>query len=186
MIVIKLGGSLAVSGKLQQCLDKIERCYQGRAVVIVPGGGVFADQVRHSQKQWQFDDRTAHQMAILAMQQMALLFKALKPHFTIAASTVELCKPFNKKGIAIWLPDIIELDQAGIHSSWNITSDSLSAWLAKTLEADELILVKSVNIDADFDVLKLVQQQIVDTSFHEFIKQTSFKVNIVHAENFLS
>ena len=186
MIVIKLGGSLIASGKLQQCLDKIERCYQDKAVVIVPGGGVFADQVRRAQQQWHFDDRTAHLMAILAMQQMALLLNGIKPHFLIAASIGELGKAVSQQGVTIWSPDIVELDKAGIPSSWDITSDSLSAWIAKTLGADELILIKSVNIGNDFDVLKLVQQQVVDASFHEFTQQTSFKINIVHAEDFLS
>ncbi|NOS73936.1 MAG: uridylate kinase [Methyloglobulus sp.] len=186
MIVIKLGGSLLQSGLFQQCLDQIESCYQGRTVVIVPGGGVFADQVRSVQQHWQFDDRTAHLMAILAMQQMALLIKGLKPGFKIAASISEINKQSNQHNAVIWSPDVVELDSAGIPSSWDITSDSLAAWLAKTLGADELILVKSVNIDIDFDVLKLVQQQIVDVAFHKFIQHTSFTINIIHAENFLS
>lgn len=186
MIVIKLGGSLAALGKLQQCLDKIDQDYQGRAVVIVPGGGAFADQVRDAQQQWQFDDRTAHLMAILAMQQMAFLLKALKPHFMIAASIDEISNQINQPGIFIWSPDITELDSAGIPSSWDISSDSLSALLAKTLDADRLILVKSVNIEPNFDVLKLVQEQNVDASFHKFTQQTSFKLNIVNAEEFIS
>ncbi|MEQ1486190.1 uridylate kinase [Methyloglobulus sp.] len=186
MIVIKLGGSLLQSGLFQQCLDKVESCYQGRTVVIVPGGGVFADQVRSLQQQLQFDDRTAHLMAILAMQQMALLIKGLKPRFKIAASISEINKQSNQHNAVIWSPDVVELDNAEIPSSWDITSDSLAAWLAKTLDADELILVKSVNIDIDFDVLKLVQQQIVDVAFHKFTQHTSFTINITHAENFLS
>jgi 5-(aminomethyl)-3-furanmethanol phosphate kinase len=186
MIVIKLGGSLATSGKLQQCLDKIDKDFQGRVVVIVPGGGAFADQVREAQRQWQLDDRTAHLMAILAMQQMALLFKALKPHFMIAASIDQISNQINQQGIYIWSPDVTELDSAGIPSTWDITSDSLSAWLAKTLFADELILVKSVTIDADFEVVKLVHEQIVDASFHTFTQQTSFKLKIINAEEFVS
>ncbi len=186
MIVIKLGGSLAASGKLRSCLDKIESCYQGRAVVIVPGGGVFADQVRIAQRQWQFDDRAAHLMAILAMQQMALVINALKPDIAIASSIVECSKQINNKGIAVWSPDFAELDKAGIPATWDVTSDSLSAWLAKMLAADELILVKSGNINADFNVPKLVQQQVVDALFHKFTQQTSFKLTIVNAEEFVS
>ena len=60
MIVIKLGGSLTHSKALINCLNKIELRYQGRAVIIVPGGGAFADQVRLAQQQWQFDEVTAH------------------------------------------------------------------------------------------------------------------------------
>jgi 5-(aminomethyl)-3-furanmethanol phosphate kinase len=182
MIVIKLGGSLATSRKLQQCLDKIDEDYQGRAVVIVPGGGVFADQARKLQKQLQFDDRAAHLMAILAMQQMGLLINALKPRFKLATSIAEI----RKQTVSIWLPDVCELDKAGIPSTWDITSDSLSAWLAKTLDANELILVKSGNIDPDFDVLKLMREQVVDASFAGYIQHTNFKVALVNAEKFLS
>lgn len=186
MIVIKLGGSLATSGKLQACLDKIEEGYQGRAVAIVPGGGVLADQIRQMQGQFQFDDRTAHRMAILAMQQMALLFNALKPSFNIAASIAEIREQSGQQTVSIWSPDIKELDEAGIPSTWDITSDSMSAWLAKTVSAEELILVKSGNIRADLDVLKLMQGQVVDASFAEYIQQANFNVNIVNAEKFLS
>ena len=143
MIVIKLGGSLAGSEALLKCLNAVEQKYQGRAVVIVPGGGGFADQVRQSQKRWRFDDKTAHRMAILAMQQMALLFKALKDDFVIADSLQAIRSHLNQQKILIWSPDIRELDQAGIPSTWDITSDSLAAWLAKSLSAQELVLVKS-------------------------------------------
>ncbi len=186
MIVIKLGGSLMSSGKLFPCLEKIDHCYRDKDIVIVPGGGLFVDQVRQAQQQWQFDDRTAHQMALLAMKQSALLIKALKPEFTLFDSVAEFQKPKAGNQIAIWSPEAHELDNAGIPSSWNVTSDSLSAWLANSLTADELIVVKSAKIKADFDLLKLVQLQIVDASFIEYTQQAPFKVNIVHAENFLA
>ena len=43
MIIIKLGGSLSRSDALVNCLNAVEKNYQGRAVVIVPGGGAFAN-----------------------------------------------------------------------------------------------------------------------------------------------
>ena len=54
---------------LSYCLNIIEQNAKDK-VVIVPGGGLFADQVRVTQKLWQFNDQVAHQMALLAMQQM--------------------------------------------------------------------------------------------------------------------
>ncbi len=186
MIVIKLGGSLCASGKLAACLDKIEHDYKGKTTVIVPGGGLFAEQVRRVQQRMHFDDRTAHQMALLAMQQMALLYRALKPRFTRVDSINAFAYPDNRNKIAVWFPDITELDQAGIPSSWAITSDSLSAWLAGLLDAETLTIVKSVTIDDNFDVLKLIDLEIVDASFYTFIHRASFKLNIVNAEIFLS
>ena len=102
MIVIKLGGSLSQSDTLVRCLYSIEQNYLDRAVVIVPGGGAFADQVRSAQQRWQFDDQTAHRMAILAMQQMALLINGLKSEFYIARSVTGIREQLYNQKIVIW------------------------------------------------------------------------------------
>ncbi len=182
MIVIKLGGSLAASGALLQCLDKIENRNRNARTVIVPGGGSFAEQVRLAQERWQFDDKTAHQMAILAMQQMALLFKGLKNDFVIVHTVADIQKYGHP--ITIWSPDVDELDNAGISSSWNITSDSLSAWLAQQLRANELILVKSATIDASLSLPELAELNIVDSAFCAFTEHVPYKITLIQANTF--
>ena len=184
MIVVKLGGSLSQSDALVKCLDSVEQNYQGRAVVIVPGGGGFADQVRLAQQRWQFNDKTAHYMAILAMQQMALLFNGIKGNFTIASSLLDIQKQLNKQKIVIWSPDIVELDKAAIQASWDITSDSLAAWLAGVLSAKELILVKSAIINSSFSLQQLAKQNIVDNGFCDFVMQATFKIKIINQQDF--
>lgn len=183
MIIIKLGGSLSYSDALVNSLNVVESDYQGRAAVIVPGGGAFADQVRLAQQHWQFDDTTAHHMAILAMQQMALMFKGLKPGFAMAHAVLAIQGQLNRHGTVIWSPDIAELDNAGVSASWDITSDSLAAWLAKVLSATELILVKSVAIDASLSLQQLAEQHIVDKAFCEFAASAAFKIQIVNAQS---
>ncbi len=183
MIIIKLGGSLSRSDTLVNCLNAVEKNYQGRAAVIVPGGGAFADQVRLAQQHWQFDDATAHRMALLAMQQMALMFKGLKPGFAVADTVAAVQQRLNRQQTVIWSPDIIELDNAGIEASWDITSDSLAAWLADTLSARELILVKSAVIDAGLSLHQLADRHIVDKAFCGFVAQAAFKTRIVNAQS---
>ena len=184
MIVIKLGGSLSQSDTLIRCLYSIEQNYLDRAVVIVPGGGAFADQVRSAQQRWQFDDQTAHRMAILAMQQMALLINGLKSDFYIARSVTGIREQLYNQKIVIWSPDIVELDNASIQASWDITSDSLAAWLAKALSARELILVKSAMIDPSLSLQQLAKQGIIDKGFCEFVKQATFKIQVINQQNF--
>jgi aspartokinase-like uncharacterized kinase len=186
MVIIKLGGSLSRSDTLVNCLNAVEKNYQGRAVVIVPGGGAFADQVRLAQQHWQFDDKTAHHMALLAMQQIALMFKGLKPDFTIAHTVATIQEQLSQQKTVIWSPDIIELDNAGIEASWDITSDSLSAWLAKTLSATELILIKSAAIDSSLSLIQLAEQNIVDIAFCGFVAQASFKIRIINAQSWVN
>jgi len=184
MIVIKIGGSLAQSRQLLACLDTIGKNYQGRAVVIVPGGGGFADQVRLSQQVWQFDDKTAHAMAIMAMRQMALMFHGLKHEFVLAHSVGAILKQPASPNVTIWSPDVDELDQAGVAASWDITSDSLAAWLATRLSAEALVLVKSAAIGTRMDWQDLAKQGIVDKAFKGFADQANFPITIINAQQF--
>jgi len=123
-------------------------------------------------------------MAILAMQQMALLFKALKDNFVIVQTTKAIQAQQALKNILIWSPDIEELDSAGIPATWDITSDSLAAWLARTLSAEELHVIKSVKIDASWIPEKLIENDIVDRAFFDFVSEASFKLKFFDKDNF--
>lgn len=179
--VIKLGGSLLKTGYLHDCLARIEHAYQESRLVIVPGGGVFADQVRLAQQDWHFDDIIAHEMALLAMQQMALLFKSLQPSFVIADTVSALQKQLVLNKVAIWSPCINELNQSDVPASWDISSDSLAVWLAAQLSAAELILVKSTEIDPMLNVAQLSERHIVDKAFGARAAAHLFPISIIHA-----
>jgi aspartokinase-like uncharacterized kinase len=185
MIVFKLGGSLLTSGWLLPCLDKIEQYSANRGGVIVAGGGVFADQVRRLQYDWQFDDRSAHAMAILAMQQMALLLQGLRPQFKLAERVADIPGISKTDAITLWLPALTELDADGVPASWDITSDSLSAWLANKLSADELIVLKAAVVDKSDSVEKLVSSKIVDAEFSRHIRQGRLFTRVMHASDFI-
>jgi aspartokinase-like uncharacterized kinase len=142
--VIKLGGSLFDSDRLRGWLDALAEA----AVVIVPGGGPFADQVRLAQQRWRFDDQTAHVMAILAMAQYGRMLAGIEPGIT-ATSDVEALSALAEAGRpAVWLPDPDKLADAAIAASWDVTSDSLAAWLACRIGARRLLLVKSAPVPA--------------------------------------
>lgn len=179
--VIKLGGSLLSAGILSACLDRVTH-YSGK-VLLVPGGGVFADQVRRAQKDWEFDDLAAHRMAILAMQQMALLFNSLKPDFGMFDC---VSKHRQIENTAIWSPNIQELDNAGIAASWDISSDSLAAWLAGQVAANELLVIKSCPLVKDATLLDLQQQGILDAGFLQLSESAGFKITLMNKDQFLS
>jgi 5-(aminomethyl)-3-furanmethanol phosphate kinase len=66
-----------------------------------------------------------------------------------------------------------------ISTTWDITSDSLAAWLAKTIHAERLILVKSCNVNAE-SVAELARQGIVDAGFEMMIRDAEFKIDVVN------
>lgn len=151
-------------------------------VVIVPGGGAFADQVRSAQRHWRFDETTAHRMAIVAMQQMALLFRGLNAGLHIAGSTAEINATLAQNQTALWSPDYHALDRAGIAATWDITSDSLAAWLAGELGASGLILVKSAALPEDADLSRLGDAGIVDAAFGAFAARLNCPVKLFHRD----
>ncbi len=188
MKVIKLGGSLLSDPTvLKQCLNHISTTVKDnkQSLVIVPGGGVFADLVRTTQNKWNFDDKVAHSMAILAMQQMACLLNGLQPSFVFANSITEIQKISLKGSVIIWSPCISELNAATINNNWDVTSDSLAAWLATQLDATELVLVKSANIPKKVDLQQMQEQGIVDKEFSRFSQETDYKITLINKCSFI-
>ncbi len=145
----------------------------GGAVVIVPGGGPFADQVRTLQKRLRFDDATAHHMALLAMEQYGRMLAGLQPDLRPAASRAEIARARRAGLAAVWMPTRMVLADLGIAASWDITSDSLAAWLAGKLKADSLVLVKSVALSgASVPATVLARRGIVDPAFPAYLARS--------------
>ena len=143
--VVKLGGSLANAGPLGGWLDAVLAHGRGRTVVV-PGGGAFADAVRSAQVRVGFSDRAAARMAVLAMEQYAELLLDRAPSLRACSDAAAIRAALAASDVALWRPSrMVESDPA-IAASWDVTSDSLAAWLARRVEAHRLVLVKSADV----------------------------------------
>lgn len=163
ILVVKLGGSSAASPDFTRWIAAIEKA--GGPVVVVPGGGPFANAVRRYQPKLGYDDTAAHHMAILAMEQFGLALISLGTRMVAAASIADIEAALAKGRIPVWMPAQAVLGDERIPRDWTVTSDSLSAWLAGRLPHAKLLLVKQIDIPADSSVEALVGAQIVDESF---------------------
>ena len=143
LTVIKLGGSLMRSTELSYWLENIESVSLHSNVVIVPGGGEFADLVRNTQKERQFDDYVAHQMALLAMCQYGYLLNGMNKKLRIIEDMALFPSYFGKNLPLLWIPMSLINNDSDIAANWDFTSDSISLWLATKLCATRLVLVKS-------------------------------------------
>ena len=182
MRVVKLGGSLFESTQENffACLAHIAT--QSIPTIVVCGGGEFADCVRHAQRQWHFSDVCAHEMAILSMQQTAMMNQNLFPVFALLNSVYTM--PFPP--LAIWSPSIEELNSDSVPALWDITSDSLAAWLANKVQATQLFVVKACEVEANTTLDELAQKGIVDAQFPHFVKNAPYNVTILSAGAFLN
>jgi aspartokinase-like uncharacterized kinase len=162
--VVKLGGSTAVHKEV----DVWTAALVGSSLplVIVPGGGPFADQVRDAQKRMEFSDTAAHAMAILAMEQFGHVILDRHERFSPARSTDEMRQALEEGRIPVWLPSAMAVPAPDIPASWDITSDSLAAWLVGKLSVETLLLIKQAsNFSNRDDVESLTTRGIVDTNF---------------------
>jgi 5-(aminomethyl)-3-furanmethanol phosphate kinase len=166
--VVKLGGSLARSPELRPWLAVLAQAGGGRAV-LVPGGGPFADAVRETQALQRFDDVHAHRMALLAMEQYGLMLVGLESALVAAATPEEIRRALVEGRVPVWMPSAMVLGCAGIPATWDVTSDTLAAWLAGMLGAPLLVLIKSVRVsETQLTLGQLAARGWVDPGFPRF------------------
>jgi 5-(aminomethyl)-3-furanmethanol phosphate kinase len=140
--VIKVGGGmLARADTFDAVMAEISLA--GReAVLLVPGGGPFADTVRDIDRQVGLSDDAAHWMAILAMDQYAHLIASRLPSGEVVCGPDEIESALKRRRTPVlapfqWLRDVDPLPH-----SWDVTSDSIAAWVAGQVGAERLVLVK--------------------------------------------
>lgn len=170
--VVKLGGSFAFSAYLADWITAIAGC-AGR-VVIVPGGGPFADMVRAAQKQMGFDDRAAHRMGLLAMEQYGCAIKSRSEKLSLADSPDAIRRSLANNQVPVWLSSRMALEATDIPHSWDVTADSLAAWLAGKIGAERLLLVKHMEpmLDGMLRAADLAARHIVDRAFANFLAES--------------
>ncbi|HSI45031.1 MAG TPA: hypothetical protein VK950_02540 [Methylophilus sp.] len=194
MWVIKLGGSVTHHDSLLKWLELVVRWGDGK-VIIVPGGGVYADAVRQFQQiraglpDGHISDLHAHTLAIYAMDQMARSLVAMLPELALARNPLEIAeRGWQHRGL-VWLPSEMALNpelwgDTALPENWETTSDSLAAWLACQLEASHLILVKSDDRvqqpETSFALADLQVMGILDAGLSKILPQSGFQSWIVH------
>lgn len=143
--VVKIGGSVVSGADSRRWITKLRLWANDRArrVVLVPGGGVFADTVRSSQARFGLDDQTAHELALLAMEQLGHVVAAMAEYDLPRVSLIEIPQLLNSSHLSLWVPSIAEFETTAMPRDWSVTSDSIALWLANNLQADELVLIKS-------------------------------------------
>src|SRR5262249_39862354 len=125
--VVKLGGSLALTPQCTAWLDILAKW--GGPLILVPGGGPFADCVRKAQGAMGFDDLVAHRMALIAMGQYGMALAAHSDAFTLASACDEIDGALSRGKIPVWPPEKMVLAAEEMPASWDVTSDSLAASL---------------------------------------------------------
>jgi aspartokinase-like uncharacterized kinase len=178
LIVVKLGGSVVRSAELQPWLDAIAQG-AGR-IVVVPGGGALADEVRSSQSSLGFGNEAAHRMALLAMDQLAWAVAGLKSGFEVCDTEAALRDALARSVVAVWAPYALVSNRSDIPQSWTVTSDSLALWLAGQLQASACYVIKSIaRTVSAVSAEQLARDNVVDGAFPSMLKHAGVKTYLL-------
>ncbi|WP_292371097.1 uridylate kinase [Methanoregula sp. UBA64] len=158
-LVVKVGGSLAPH------IPAIVPVLQDspRPLLVVPGGGLFADAVRTSACANNAD--AAHWMACAAMDQYGWLIAA-----NGLVTTTQIAVP---ETTTVLLPYCALRRHDPLPHSWDVTSDTIAAWVAKTAGCDLLVLKSVDGIETGGNVAPCIDRAIatdtVDPCFIPFV-----------------
>jgi aspartokinase-like uncharacterized kinase len=141
-VILKLGGSLIEEG---WDIIRVLRDYaemKHRRIIIIPGGGPFAEVVRKCSDT--LSDDAAHWMAVLAMDQYGLFLANCE------LPVVENLAEIDGAGqFCILLPYQILKAYDCLPHTWDVTSDTIAAFIAK--ELGEKVFIKLTDVDGLLD-----------------------------------
>jgi len=150
-------------------------------VVVVPGGGAFADAVRVAQADLGFSDAVAHRMAILATHQTAHALAALEPRLSPADTVAAIGRALADGRIPVWLPWRLSERDKTIPADWSVTSDALAARLAERLGAAPVVLVKSCTVPPGATLDRLARAGTVDPTFVTIVERARLSWRVLGA-----
>ena len=146
-LVVKIGGGLAaIPGALDAVCGAVAAAGRRRPLLVVPGGGPFADAVRAFDQRFGLSDASAHRMAILAMDQYAHLLAERIEGSILVEESGAVMDALAAGRAAVLAPSRWLRAADPLPHSWDATSDSVAAFVAGALDARRLVLVKPANV----------------------------------------
>ncbi|MFX1260149.1 MAG: hypothetical protein ACFFAN_20050 [Promethearchaeota archaeon] len=162
-IIVKIGGKILENSEdLNATITQFKKLLSKKRIqkiIIIPGGGSYANFVRKVDLRLNIEDDLAHWMAILAMEQNGIFLSQQYKEIKCIKNIDELKK--SNLTISVFLPYEFLSRNDELPHSWDITSDSITLYIASQLGIDECLLIK--DIDGIF------------TIENEFIKEISTK-----------
>jgi aspartokinase-like uncharacterized kinase len=178
--VVKVGGSLFGFDLLpERTLAWLER-QPPAATIFIGGGGELVKPLRDAHERFVLDQECSHWLAIRAMTVTSrLLAKLLNVELVERFEVVEQLAGASR--VAACVLDVEEFMRVrepllpGLHlpRDWTCTSDSIAARVAEALDAEELVLLKSVRLFKGRHYADAARQGLVDAHFPQAVAKLS-------------
>jgi aspartokinase-like uncharacterized kinase len=154
--VVKVGGGLTgIPHALDRVCSSLGELGRRYALVVVPGGGPFADAVRAFESRTTLSADAAHWMAILGMDQYAHVLTDRIAGAVLVEEPGEVWPALSSGRLAVLAPTRWMRSADVLPHDWSVTSDSIAAYVAGALGAERLALIKPGDegnpVDSYFD-----------------------------------
>jgi aspartokinase-like uncharacterized kinase len=171
LVVLKLGGSLLSCRDLADRIRRLLARLAAARVVIVVGGGGAADVVRDWSRLFDLTEESGHWIALRSLSVTRALVKTLLPELVEVQA--------HQQALRVWketsAPVLLDLESVLAKSeedgatplphTWETTSDSIAAWIAREWDAAELILLKSIDLPPQTRLQVACDAEWVDANF---------------------
>ncbi len=155
IVIYKIGGSLLTLPDLAKRLLTLLSLSPHRHPLLVVGGGKMTDVVRTWDELYQLGDEVAHQLALQSLALNEALLLELIPQTTHVTHLTEANGVWQAGGIPLlktshFLEEAEPTSTIPLPHNWDVTSDSIAAWVAIEWAAEKLVLVKSIDPPEQF------------------------------------
>lgn len=174
--VLKLGGSLLDLGDLPDRLRSVLKMLRGDQPLLVCGGGDAADVVRRWHETHALDDKQSHWLAMESVRLNQRLLLTLLPEFELVSNRAAAESVWTRGRVPLLdLMSFVSIEESRaecgtkpLPHTWDVTSDSLAAWVAIRWPASRLVLLKSAELPArenGWTIQKAADAGLVDRHF---------------------
>lgn len=190
-MVLKLSGHLIKYNEIiKETLNNLKHLSTLASFVIIPGGSVFADNVRELQGKMQFSDDIAHWLAIKAMEMYGAYIASLDGSNIVAEAhdLLETYEVMRRGKIPVLMPYRIIREHDELPHEWSVTSDSIAVFIAGLLKANMIVFAKPVNGVVDehgniirkinITVLRRLNTDVIDTYAMRLLIKVKLKAAI--------
>ncbi len=189
LVVVKVGGSLYdhrhLGPGLRQFLDQLD----ATKVLLVAGGGEFANYVRELDAWHDLGDDPAHELAMLSANTgMVFLLRLLDAAYFPSTAFFEWWLAHDEgRGVLLHcyqFLDQYEEDFGPVPHTWELTTDSIAAYAAAVANA-KLILLKSVDIPPETPWTTAAERGWVDAHFPTVVAKHNLTVEAINFRRWL-
>ena len=177
LVVYKLGGSLLSCSDLAARLRAVFQQRPGDRSLIVVGGGAAADIVRDWSRVHALSEDAAHWLALRSLSLNRALVRNLLPEAREVSSRAAAESRWSEGNrpllldVEACLREAESRDHSPLPHRWDVTSDSIAAWIAARWDADELVLLKSTSLPAELTLDEAIRLELVDPFFRHLANE---------------